>query len=113
MQIWSRKFNNSEIEYIYQHPSSGPGNDKLDSEIAELRSEIELLGGAFDSYTSTDSEWSNEISREISAIQSELQRISDNQDILMKILKKDIKKLKENSKEVYIYLVGYSKSIKY
>ena len=76
-------------------PSSGPGNDKLDSEIAELRSEIELLGGALDSYALTDSEWSNKISRDISAIQSELQRISDNQDILMKILKKDIKKLKK------------------
>ena len=68
-------------------PSSGPGNDKLDAEIAGLQSEIELLGGAFDSYALTDSEWSNTISRDISAIQSELQRISDNQDILMKIQK--------------------------
>jgi len=35
------------------------------------------------------------------------------ESIIQKTVQFDIKKLKENSKEVYIYLVGYSKSIKY
>jgi len=72
--------------------SQSPNNDKLISEIEALRSDLDLLAGAFDSYTSTDSESNNKMSQEILEVRSELQRISDNQDILMKILKKDIKK---------------------
>ena len=70
-------------------------NDDLKTEIAALRADLELLSGAFDSYTSADSDWNSKVAENMLAITSELERISDNQDMLMKILKKDIKKLKK------------------
>tara|TARA_Y100001936_G_scaffold58554_1_gene57767 strand:- start:1531 stop:2250 length:720 start_codon:yes stop_codon:yes gene_type:complete len=77
-------------------PSATPSNDEnTDSEVAELRSELESLTNACANNTAADSESDSRMSQEILDLRSELQLISENQEILMKILRKDIKKLKK------------------
>jgi len=70
-------------------------DENTDSEVAELRSELESLTNACANNTAADSESDSRMSQEILDLRSELQLISENQEILMKILRKDIKKLKK------------------
>ena len=77
-------------------PSVASNNDEdANSEVAELRSELESLTNACANNTAADSESDSRMSQEILDLRSELQLISENQEILMKILRKDIKKLKK------------------
>ena len=80
------KMNQSIADLEAKLDSFKPEGESIQEPVADMTSEIEMLKLSLNDFT-------NSTYTRLEQIESDIERISSNQDMLMKILRKDLKKL--------------------